>query len=184
MRLPNTQVQLPGSWRGVPDIETIFLFLLFPNTTVSLGCTKAFWYYTPIIHKDYIYAVEMIATYNKGPSGHFFLTCADVREVGGLPLSGYVSAFDEIIWILIAVSAMATWVVQRNFSTRTDQGSIFMPFSILLDQVCDRPTWYRWIPVVWLIMSIVISNAYRGYNITSLVAPVNLLRKDWKALIS
>jgi len=117
-----------------------------------------------------------------------FVTCGGGQS-GYVSLFGYISAFDHWIWVWLIVvtggSILSTLFILRTdcMTTKRRQRSflidcIFMPIDTILEQgncVHDQGT--RRLAVYsiscsWVLVGIVVSNAYKGQNITDLSSPV------------
>lgn len=112
---------------------------------------------------------------HKKHTGIYFVTCIAAMQVGALSMLGYVSAFDKFTWLLIGLSSLITStifirVLQRQ---KFSDAIVLSLFSLLEQGFIERtPKKFRWIVGVWGLSSIVLSNIYKGDNITSLVAPL------------
>lgn len=115
-----------------------------------------------------------------------FLTCGGI-SIGSLSLDGYISAFDKWTWItfiFLNILTASFFVAIRSLfcAILKNKGSIssemVFPFIVFLDQ--DSKTagnkrgqnYMYFVSAAWLLALIVLSNAYKGENITELTAPI------------
>lgn len=161
-----------GSWHGQPELEMKFLNLLFPNSTFTLDPSLVLVLPTLNIYNG---IRPLLYSANKLIHGYFFITCANIVEIGGLSLKGYVSAFDKTTWICLGMSSLTTALILVRVLHRMKlRNSIVLSLFVLLEQGClgAFPKNFRWVTGVWILAGIVLSNIYKGDNITSLTAPL------------
>lgn len=161
------------NWNGEMDMENIYIDIMFPNSSISYGIDFATKFAFPQFLAQRSALADTLMPHSR-KSGHYFVTCSDIMEVGRLSILGYTSAYDPT-WACIALTSMVTSVALLHFLQRGGFGDyIINAFSVLLEQGCSvsitRKT--RWISGVWLLVGIVLSNLYKGDNITSLTAPL------------
>ncbi|CAL8119822.1 unnamed protein product [Orchesella dallaii] len=118
-------------------------------------------------------------------TGFKFITCGGgVR--GTMSLIGYVSAFDNWIWAWFAIFVIATSTTVvlssgflaadiRMFERISTLDYIFMPLDTVLEQgsslhVSGNEVYC--ISAAWVLVGVVLSNAYKGQNITDLSSPI------------
>ncbi|CAL8112179.1 unnamed protein product [Orchesella dallaii] len=117
-----------------------------------------------------------------------FITCGG-GESGYISLIGYISAFDKWIWIWLAISGFASAIFLRKIfkqklrhSRKFVVDAIFMPLETFLEQgngvhdIANRVSGVWLISTGWILAGIVLSNAYKGENITDLSAPIPPIR--------
>jgi len=109
-----------------------------------------------------------------------FITC-DVLKIWSLSLEGYLSAFDEKIWttliLLIFLSASGLKISEMCENTthlKHNISKIFAPVTFLFEQSTNVPKKIscRLIIITWLFIGVVLSNSYKGQNITDLSSPL------------
>lgn len=175
----NTAGQYVREWRGIPAMEIVILQIIFPNTTIFQGRVDTTNYVTNMSSK-------LIKTVAFGPhhtapyevkTGHYFVTCADITEMGGLSLIGYASAYDLTTWIFIGLSAVISSATMAKVREGGLSNYIIIPFTIMLEQGgfdgSNLSRKFHCVLGAWLLVGIVLSNAYKGDNITSLTAPLS-----------
>lgn len=164
--------------REAPDKEFIFLNILFPNSSIISGVL--FYYYHGHLHSSILIRVPhpVNGTLLFRPisvnDGYHFLTCYSILDAGPLSLFGLLSAYDFTtwIWIILALLATPTLLISLGLRVRLSE-VVINSVSILLEQGCFENILKRsrWIGGVCLLMGVVLSNIYKGDNITSLTAP-------------
>ncbi|CAL8102332.1 unnamed protein product [Orchesella dallaii] len=115
-----------------------------------------------------------------------FLTC-DGAKYGNLDASGYHSAYDRQTWIAVGLSCIATIVIIAKFGPWARDNTFFRftkacleILQVLTEQeakLVDKSrnnTCLRCICTVWILMGIILTNAYKGKNIGDLTAPIKL----------
>lgn len=105
-----------------------------------------------------------------------FITCDGIEE-GHISILGYFSAFDMYTWIFLFGIASASAIVLNitQIKENDEKGfTVWLPLTVLFEQGVDigKRMSSTFILTVWLLTGIVISNAYRGQNITDLSSPV------------
>jgi len=108
-----------------------------------------------------------------------FIPC-DVLHKGSLSIIGYVSAFELPVWacliFIIVISVVALKTVESFIYSdgKKSYNTLFAPISFLLEQGVQLAyhVFTRLVVVVWIGMGVVLSNAYKGQNITDLTAPL------------
>lgn len=104
-----------------------------------------------------------------------FITCGG-EEAGHFSLFGYISAFDNYCWLLIATVSFASLWVFHKCRHGTLSQNVFVPLRVLLEQglhhQCSQNS-CKYINLVWLVVGVVVSNAYKGENITDLSSPIH-----------
>lgn len=165
-------------WRGSPDQEQILVSLLFPNSSFipGIGATVGLvtGYRPQLIRHTFPGNLTLLFKPLTEGDGNHFLTCFAATDVGLFSIRGLISAFDSSTWIWFFVTLilfpafLLSRIVQRNLSD-----IILNSLSVLLEQgfFGRISKWPRWISGVWLLMSIILTNVYKGDNIKSLTAP-------------
>lgn len=117
--------------------------------------------------------------------GFQFLTCGGVT-LGSLSLIGYISAFDNMVWLMIFITIGITSILyfvitQIPYKFKVSSSLlnyIMMPLDAGLEQgnkiaVNTKQLKHLYfLSSAWILTMVVISNAYRGQNITHLTHPV------------
>lgn len=106
--------------------------------------------------------------------GNYVLTCFGTEEIDNLSLNGYISAFDHSTRICLCLALILVPVVFLKKITRKKPTDIILnSISVMLEQGCSGyiSKWSKWISGVRLFTGIILSNIYKGDNITSLIAP-------------
>ncbi|CAL8131955.1 unnamed protein product [Orchesella dallaii] len=132
---------------------------------------------------------DMATPYMAFEEGGFkFITCGG-GERGMMSLIGYVSAFDTYIWGWFAFFVFGVAIsvfllhnrhdLERNESDRVSTlNCIFMPIDTILEHgspISDLGNVSQGICCisgVWILVGVVLSNAYKGQNITDLSSPI------------
>lgn len=108
-----------------------------------------------------------------------FITCSGTLK-NLIDFSGFISAFDLISWLLLIICFLAIGMF-NTFATKNnayDTIRLFIGFKILLEQSdavikdSKQERHIYWLFGTTILMAVVLSNAYRGSNITSLTAPL------------
>ncbi|CAL8119565.1 unnamed protein product [Orchesella dallaii] len=121
---------------------------------------------------------------NEKQVGLQFITCGG-RKMGFLSLYGYASAFDDAFWKCLSIFILCFGILlacTANINTSRSLGNILLdavsgPYAVLLEQgiriqkyrSITHCTWFTFI-----LMGVVVSNCYKGNNITKLSAPLGL----------
>lgn len=185
-RIEQTHLQRPAQWRAIPDKEYIFLLMLFQNSSI-IGNQSSF---LGIAGKTFLFP-SLESTLRKNillfspedrKRGYHFTTCAGVEEVGLLTLKGLVSAFDSTTWICLICFSLFTYLIIKGIVVGSKSRDVFfLSLSILMEQGCrgniSRKSF--WIAGTWLLVGVVVSNVYRGDNITAITAPLPRLKLEY-----
>lgn len=105
-----------------------------------------------------------------------FITCDGILE-GQFSILGYFSAFDRHTWLslvgIVLASSMALNIDPSKGNNKS-RFSLWQPLKVLFEQgvEIERRASNTIILSTWFLAGIVISNAYRGRNITDLSSPV------------
>jgi len=179
---PSKYSRNPGAKLGFRDMkdwmpsDLILVDMVFPNCSLvvtlepndTLGVRRAGKVMFEEISASYMFFEE---------SGFEFITCGG-GERGLVSLIGYVSAFDNWIWEWVIATAIFSIVSLILFSKSVKFNTIFMPLDTVLEQgnsvysSVANGTGIRHIAGVWVLVGIVVSNAYKGQNITDLSSPI------------
>lgn len=114
-----------------------------------------------------------------------FITCDGIKQIGSrVSFNGYVAAFDVWTWTLLLSSVLVTPIIidvlsksSHSIGKQRSLQCLMLSFvKSLLEQgdswLTNPKTSFTYpIAMTWMLMSIVISNAYKGDNITSLTSP-------------
>lgn len=108
-----------------------------------------------------------------------YITCDGISD-GKLSILGYFSAFDKFIWIALLGMVLCSagfLVAFVNFMSDdlANKINLWLPISILFEQGANDQTnsySYSMLLISWTTMGLVISNAYKGQNITDLSAAI------------
>ncbi|CAL8114988.1 unnamed protein product [Orchesella dallaii] len=163
-------------------LSDVFLFhVAFPNCTISKNIMTA--QSAGVIQID-----SASALYFVEEKAIEFLTCGG-SEVAFVSLIGYVSAFHQTIWIWSIILSLGTICfvfiilkfkpITSNTSNSYTMNAIFFPMDTFLEQgnpIYDKAIYHPWMFLVsatWMLVGIVLSNAYRGDNICELTAPIS-----------
>ncbi|CAL8128901.1 unnamed protein product [Orchesella dallaii] len=171
--------------------ELIILSILSPNSTSASS-----------LHHDHIlgaiYPMFVAVTDAHIDSNIFldgtnnalhFVTCAPYEVSGGLSMSGYVSAFDRYIWILLFASAILSgstvnlidsyfhvkihleqstaWLTSKDVF-----GNASFAYDVLLGQSTKVIHRHKILCGAWILTGIVLTYGYQGSNIEKLSAPI------------
>lgn len=165
-------------WRVYPDTEIVILQIIFTLYQGEEDRYNLMTTISPKLVKTTTFEPHLRANY-EATTGHYFVTCADITKMGSLSLMGYASAYDITTWIFIGVYVVSSaFIVFRiNIRLQFSQTTLF-PIAILLEQGClgfgSMSIKSQSIFEAWLLVGIVLSNIYKGDNITSLTAPLSL----------
>lgn len=165
-------------WRGSPIVQFIQFNLLFPNSTIFPKEGD----YEDDFTSPFFQIIQMNTAFyfqNSKATYQYFVTCYEDKKIGALSLKGYVSAYDYPTWISIGLFSIVTSLV---FLRTSRQGSLLLFLFILVEQGCvdSVSKRFRLIMGIWVIMGVILSNAYKGDNITELTAPLPQFR--WELL--
>ncbi|CAL8084919.1 unnamed protein product [Orchesella dallaii] len=161
-------------------LEYLLMQVLFPNCTVSERSE----YFLPFFR----YAHAIIHGGIKSPQltveadWYHFVTCANVMERGRLSFWGYVSAFDQTIWILLIVSILISSLYFRCTLKKMKKcvAGMSLPLCMLLEQGTKIAHMQniRLVAALWMLTGIVFTNSYKGENITKLTSPIDNYKLD------
>ncbi len=101
-----------------------------------------------------------------------FITCGGTKYEN-LSMLGYISAFDKIVWLLVVLlicfTGTSIYIFRKERSIGPKFNEAVAPIYILLEQgIKYSESSSQYILAIWFIMGVVISNAYKGQNITEL----------------
>lgn len=155
--------------------QDVFLHMLFPNAIIypirrRLSNTQfSFLEFDDNTHKLQIIWLEY--------SGHSFVSCSKSTKFDSLSISGFTSAFGFKTWIFASFISILTIMFLRRYYNNSIWNSFIFPFNIFLEQefsLEERKN--RYFVLIWLLMGIILSNGYKGDNITMLTAPISKLK--------
>lgn len=122
-----------------------------------------------------------------------FLTCGGITH-GSLSLTGYISAFDKWIWIwalIISLLTSSLFIFIRLFCDFLCQGrlidQVIMPIYLSLEQGNDiagnvnQHNFLYFLCGGWILATLILSNAYKGQNITDLTQPLPAVKPQYFA---
>lgn len=169
--LSNLENMYVRFWHGKPELEALYITLLYPNSTLTFD--QIISPFTSRLTIQDSRRPFLYASY-KRTRGFYFLTCADIVEVGALSLLGYVSAFDLPTWICFFMMSFLTAMFLVRVMPKGFFEYLLMCLVVLLEQdyISTIPRKLRSITGVWLIAGIILSTLYVGDNITALTAPL------------
>lgn len=179
-RLYQRDIMPPAKWRGYPAKEYIFLLMLFQN--ISILATQSS--FISVTGKSLAFPTleslprpknMLLFSPEEKRTGYYFVTCAGHEEVGFLSLKGMVSAFDYPTWACLICFSVATSVaIVWTLVHSKARDAVILAFSVLMEQGClgNISKKSRWICGAWLLTGVVLSNIYRGDNITAITAPL------------
>ncbi|OXA48942.1 hypothetical protein Fcan01_16712 [Folsomia candida] len=129
-------------------------------------------------------------------SSYRFLTCDGLlqRELGGQRFVNLVSAYTLESWLALLILGLISAILLKlvnNMRRATDfVDSLLLPVAFLLEQGVNMPpSRHKLISSIsilapWLLMSVVLSNGYKGSNVTDLISPLKgVLISNFKELI-
>lgn len=155
----------PRVWRGMPNIDHIFLSLLFPNSSyfsaLSLTVSSNVDILFPIFMRhDFPGNATLFFMPLAETDGNYFMTCSSVLDVGGFSLNGLVSAYDKFTWLCIFISLFFVPVLLSFILPRRLSDIVLNSLSVLLEQGCfgKFSRLSRWTSGVWLVAGIILSN--------------------------
>lgn len=107
--------------------------------------------------------------------GFYFVTCAKPDEVVGLSASGLYSQFQPALWLFllmsIGITGLVTFWAQFLFFDKKFNNLGFT-LQLLLEQSVQLPKRKcTSLFFAWILVTVVVSNSYKGDNITSVTAP-------------
>ncbi|OXA53355.1 hypothetical protein Fcan01_10324 [Folsomia candida] len=152
--------------KSISSSSKCFKFEKFRNTGVNLRTDKN------LVHF--------------GPLEYFtFLSCGS-NEIKGFSWIEFVSAYQIWGWIAILnfyILPAVVICISQKFSTLKSLGkfkiNLFSGAKLLLEQgddsverVSQLPPYFVWISFPWILFSLVLTNGYKGSNISSLTAPL------------
>lgn len=113
-----------------------------------------------------------------------FLSCGVLNEAR-INFSGYISAFQMAVWVAIGafyvgVGVFLHAVFWMSGASRFSMEATpyFMGLKVLLEQGDDlainskKLNWMYFVCGVWILMAVVVTNAYKGENFTAIIAPL------------
>ncbi|CAL8105835.1 unnamed protein product [Orchesella dallaii] len=164
-------------------IEFFVFNVAFPNSTLT--SFSAFFANGQNAIAGNMYFDKRAAIFmNEKQVGLQFITCGG-RKMGFLSLYGYASAFDDAFWKCLSIFILSfsiLLVCTAKINTSRSLGNILLgavsdPYAVLLEQGIRiqkyrSSTHYTWF--TFILMGVVVSNCYKGNNITKLSAPLGL----------
>lgn len=178
--LSKNQQIMCRNWRGEPEVEHIIFNLLFPNSTIisetSFILLPAVRFNPILSRKLYPINATLLFVPFAEHDGYHFFTCSGILELETFSLLGFISAYDYPTWICIIGSfILLPMHLLRNVLQMRLVDVVLNAASILLEQGSRGNVWKRskCICGVWLMMAIILSNLYKGDNITTLTAPLS-----------
>ncbi|CAL8084022.1 unnamed protein product [Orchesella dallaii] len=176
-------------------IENVILTLLFPNATIfgseedDLLHTAQFLPFLTVTKK-----INMF-TESTGYVGKLsqvqFITCAPFAFGSQISIMDFVAKMDFQVnlWLAITVlgmvSGLSIYLVLKvtefiNAPKKKRRTSDYLSFvwDFLLVQKTEAINEVRWIGAAWLLMGVIIANAYVGNNINELITPVPIKRVE------
>jgi len=106
-----------------------------------------------------------------------FLTCDGFKGLPNPTFLLFVSAFHYSIWLSLLFFALIIVVLLKGVFTLNDvkQNPSLIPFMAFLEQGVGgdstRIASFSWLVGTWMLVCVILSNAYKGQNITDLTAP-------------
>lgn len=167
-------------FEGWMPVDVLLLSLAFRNFTFKTFETMLFkgepdfHVFFQVPHNLFMYLED---------DGLQFISCAGVQP-GSLSLIGYFSAFQPTVWTCLASAILGTVIIllfiTEKISLLTIVSSLLYPVTVLLEQGANvsitassaRKVHVSFLSACWIVIGIVISNAYKGQNITDLCSPV------------
>lgn len=142
-------------WRGRPELEALYVSLLFPNSTFTFDPLIA--PLTSRLELEDCIRPSLYAPY-KRTRGLYFLTCADIVEIGALSLLRYVSALDVPTWMSFAITSFLMAIVLIKVAPKKGFSECMMTcISVLLEQgTSTNPKKIRWMTGLWIMAGIVL----------------------------
>lgn len=176
--IPKSELTRLSTLSDMPAREHVFLNSLFPNSSIISGLdffiSHGHYNFPTVLRSSIAINATLLFRPLSQNDGYQFVTCCSIAEVGGLSLFALISAYDQStwIWIFIIVIAAPTLLINLILRARLSD-AMLNSISILLEQGCFHDIWKRskWVGGVCLLMGVILSNSYRGDNITSLTAP-------------
>lgn len=115
-----------------------------------------------------------------------FLTCGGIQQ-GTFSFNGYISAFDKWVWmwflVLICITSILPILIQISSGLFVKlhrlSSKVVYPVIAYLEQGnntasnVDRENYLYFLSGAWILSLVVLSNAYKGENITELTAPLS-----------
>jgi len=152
--------------------DLIILRVAFPNTSLEREAEADF-----IRLANVKFHTSNTLYMGVGQVGIQFITC-DMLRRGSLSLIGYFSAFETRVWLallgVVFVSLALLKVFDNVLEGEDIKVNVFDPVSYLLEQGTAMPQKpaKQIAAVAWITMGVVLSNSYKGQNITDLSAPL------------
>lgn len=94
-------------WRKKKSEERIYIDLVFPNSSRIFGLDISTQFTFPFFD-SHITTKSHIFVPQAKKSGHYFITCAPIFELGALSLAGYISAFEYPTWACIILVSLTS----------------------------------------------------------------------------
>jgi len=164
------------------NVELVILCILSPNSTIIPEVMQyEFEYHCPGFETSELPIINnKIFFTNKHKQLHF-VTCAPVESSGWLSLSGYVSAFDNYVWLMIiwtaALSGIAIHLYEhleqfvlksggemQNIGTENLYQNLTFVFNVLIAQGAPIVSKHKLICGAWIMVGIVLTYGYQGKN--------------------
>lgn len=166
-----------------PSVDILTFSAIYPNNTYIFQVSAHF---TRIFGAEPQKIIIVINQPSQAPDMHMwrssyrFLTCDGLlqRESSGPKFVNLVSAYRMEAWlVLLSFAFISAIVLKLIFNFGYIEG-ILLPYAFLLEQgVSMPPSSGKLFSAIctltpWLLMGIVLSNGYKGNNVTDLIAPL------------
>jgi len=181
-KLFQTEIFESPSFRGISSmdkVDMIYLSILYSNrsyTRVFVPQLRIHSLPSPTLPWITI-RVTGSSVMNILQSSYSFITCDGFRGFSRPPFLLFVSAFQPTTWIALVccgiLLALALKVVSKL--QKVEVKASFIPLQALLEQdVCmesRKMAGFSWLVGTWMIICVILTNAYKGQTITDLTAP-------------
>lgn len=175
-----------------PRVKLVLASLLVQNVTVDwIDFFPAYINsFVPEIWVEYKPPVGGFAFPKFNPKRYGFITCSGAY-IDNIPFLKLVSAFTVEVWVTV-LGLIVIYVGLEAIIFRSAKITISLPL-LLLEQSfmipsADTSTFklsaYRWVLSTWCILAILLSNAYKGENVSSLTNPLSVLGpSSWSTVV-
>ncbi|OXA49348.1 hypothetical protein Fcan01_15389 [Folsomia candida] len=189
--IQSLQTLSPLHYNLAINYQYYLIALFVPNITLTVA--KYVWwdrvYYSnePTIIANYEDDLD-ISYPSLDQQGFIFLTCSG-STMAGYNFQAYISIYDRISWSFILalclLSSSLLWLglnLTLPKEARWKTGSWDWPFRVLLEQgvatINEQPGLKRFTTRImlgaWFLMGVILSNGYRGNNISELTSPLKI----------